>query len=91
MSGLLKFKHTHPNFKFLDFEVGAEEHQRIIVRVKDGKVTEIDNIPDNTEIEVRDYDYNRNDPYIYPEEIFNDQEGDYTQNCYFGKETDETT
>lgn len=88
MSGLLKFKHTHPNFKFLDIEVGAELHQRIIVRVKGGAVIEIDNIPDDTEIEVRDYDIPKNTD---EDEIFNDQEGDFVANCFFGKETDNET
>ena len=84
-AGLLKFKHNAPELKFLDFEVGAYDQKAIIVRVKGGRVIEIDNIPDNMEIEVRDYDLNDPDP----EEVFNDQEGDYIQDCYFGKEDDD--
>jgi len=46
-------------------------------------VIDVKNIPENTEVEIRDYDLQET-----TDETFNDETGDYEANCYFGKETE---
>lgn len=56
----------------------------IIVRIKGGLVIDVQNLPDNTELEIRDYDIQETEE----DRTFNDEYGDYEADCYYGKETE---
>ncbi len=62
---------------------GANKLHTIIIKVKAGTVIDVSNIPENTQVEIRDYDLQET-----TDETFNDETGDYEANCYFGKETE---
>jgi len=47
-------------------------------------VIDVKNIPDNIEVEIRDYDLQET-----TEETMNDETGDYEADCFFGEETEE--
>lgn len=55
----------------------------IIVKIKNGMVIDVKNIPDNIGVEIRDYDLQET-----TDETMNDETGDYEADCFYGKETE---